>query len=324
MIYTELTKKALKLSFEAHKDQVDKSGMPYVYHKSVREKEREISIQAGRIVGELYKALLKRFENVANVKMLPKLNANTQLGNGNIGTGNNFTISHSSTLAALNRLCVRLVFIFYAEDAEVFPKDAFWNLLKETPAKFLRERLKTLFEVLDTPLDKRDPYLEPELAIFPYTNGGLFKCCQCENVAKANSNSQFETGNIGTGNTSTMATFSLDDIPPLDDEIKELLVKSSNFDWRDISPTIFGALFESTLNPVTRRAGGMVYTSVENIHKVIDPLFLDDLTKQVDEATKGTEATEATEGTSDKGTAASLKSFSSLKSLSSLEGGSHG
>ena len=193
--------------------------------KSIREKEKEISIQAGRIVGELYRELLKRYADPCS----------------------------SETLKSLNRLCVRLVFLFYAEDAELFPKDAFWNFLKETPAKFLRGQLMKLFRVLDTPGGKRDPYLEPELCAFPYTNGGLFKGAEES------------------------------DIPPLDDEIKELLIRSANFDWREISPTIFGALFESTLNPVTRRAGGMVYTSVENIHKVIDPLFLNDLTRRVNE-----------------------------------------
>ena len=192
--------------------------------KSVREQEKDISIKAGRIVGELYKALLKRYADPESPQ----------------------------TLKFLNRLCVRLVFLFYAEDADLFPKDAFWTLLKSTEAKNLRRSLLTLFRVLDTPEAERDPYLEPEIAAFPYTNGGLFK-----GVDEA-------------------------EIPPLDDEIKELLIKSANFDWRDISPTIFGALFESTLNPVTRRAGGMVYTSVENIHKVIDPLFLKDLTTELE------------------------------------------
>lgn len=198
--------------------------------KSVREKEMDISIKAGRIVGELYRALRKRYADPDSPE----------------------------TLKSLNRLCVRLVFCFYAEDADLFPKDAFWTLLKGTEAKNLRRSLLTLFRVLDTPdgsngtKNERDPYLEPEIAAFPYTNGGLFK-----GVDEA-------------------------EVPPLDDEIKDLLVKSSNFDWRDISPTIFGALFESTLNPVTRRAGGMVYTSVENIHKVIDPLFLDELTAELE------------------------------------------
>ena len=193
--------------------------------KTVREKEMDISIKAGRIVGDVYRALRKRYADPDSAE----------------------------TLRSLNRLCVRLVFCFYAEDADIFPKDALWTLLKNTEARNLRRALLTLFRTLDTPEAERDPYLEPELAAFPYTNGGLF-----HGVSDA-------------------------EIPPLDDEIRELLVKSSNFDWREISPTIFGALFESTLNPVTRRAGGMVYTSVENIHKVIDPLFLDDLTRRVDE-----------------------------------------
>ena len=192
--------------------------------KTVREEEKDISIKAGRIVGELYRELLKRYADPDSPE----------------------------TLKFLNRFCVRLVFLFYAEDADLFPKDSFWTLLKNTEAKNLRRSLLTLFRVLDTPESERDPYLEPEIAAFPYTNGGLFK-----GVDEA-------------------------EIPPLDDEVKELLIKSSDFDWRDISPTIFGALFESTLNPVTRRAGGMVYTSVENIHKVIDPLFMNDLTAELE------------------------------------------
>ena len=219
--------------------------------KSVREQEKDISIKAGRIVGELYKALLKRYQDFG---LQTYDDRKTE-----------FLGPKSEVLAALNRLCVRLVFLFYAEDAELFPKDAFWKLLNETPAKFLRDQLIKLFRALDTPEAERDPYLEPEIAAFPYTNGGLFK-----GVDEA-------------------------EIPPLDDEIKELLIKSSDFDWRDISPTIFGALFESTLNPVTRRAGGMVYTSVENIHKVIDPLFLSDLTRRVNEVLGTTEYTEDTE-----------------------------
>ena len=243
------------------------------------DRELEISVQAGRIVGEIYDALLKQYQDVG-------LQTYDDRKPEVLGP-------KSEVLAALNRLCVRLVFCLYAEDAEIFPKDCFRRLMEDTPAPFLRERLIRLFQVLDTPPDKRNPYLEPELCAFPYTNGGLFKCCQCEIVA--NSNSQLETGNIGTGNTSTLATFSPDDIPPITDDIRQLLIGASQFDWRDITPTIFGALFESTLNPVTRRAGGMVYTSVENIHKVIDPLFLGDLTRRVNEVLGTTEYTEDTE-----------------------------
>lgn len=154
-----------------------------------------------------------------------------------------------ATLRSLNMLCVRIVFCLYAEDAGVFGhKSIFGDYLNSFEAKDLRRALLDLFQVLDQKTEERDEYLEEALAAFPYVNGGLFT-------------EQDRT------------------IPPLTEEIKELLVKhaSSEFDWSEISPTIFGAIFESTLNPETRRSGGMHYTSIENIHKVIDPLFLDDL-----------------------------------------------
>ena len=154
-----------------------------------------------------------------------------------------------ATLRSLNMLCVRIVFCLYAEDAGVFGhKSIFGDYLNSFEAKDLRRALLDLFQVLDQKTEERDEYLEEALAAFPYVNGGLF--------------------------TEEDRT-----IPPLTEEIKELLVKhaSSEFDWSEISPTIFGAIFESTLNPETRRSGGMHYTSIENIHKVIDPLFLDDL-----------------------------------------------
>ena len=162
------------------------------------------------------------------------------------------------SLKSLNVLCVRLVFCLYAEDAGLFGHhNMFHDYLAGYDTRGLRRALKDLFKVLDTKPEDRDPYLKddnPMLAAFPYVNGGLF------------SNEEIE-------------------IPPFTDEIKELLVKhaSSDFDWSEISPTIFGAVFESTLNPETRRSGGMHYTSIENIHKLIDPLFLDDLKKELQE-----------------------------------------
>ena len=161
------------------------------------------------------------------------------------------------TQKSLNVLCVRLVFCFYAEDAGLFgAKDAFCNYLMQYAPKDMRGALIELFRVLDTPLDERaDLYLSDELAAFPYVNGGLF---QDENIV----------------------------IPKITQEIKDTLIESSRFDWSKISPTIFGAVFESTLNPDTRRAGGMHYTSIENIHKVIDPLFLDDLKAELEEIKK--------------------------------------
>ena len=159
--------------------------------------------------------------------------------------------SHS-TLKSLNMLCVRIVFCLYAEDAGIFGhKSIFGDYLKSFEAKDLRRALLDLFQILDQKPEERDEYLEENLAAFPYVNGGLF-----------------------TEEDKT--------IPPLTEDIKELLVKhaSSEFDWSEISPTIFGAIFESTLNPETRRKGGMHYTSIENIHKVIDPLFMDELNEE--------------------------------------------
>lgn len=157
------------------------------------------------------------------------------------------------TQKSLNILCVRLVFCFYAEDAGLFgAKDAFCNYLMQYQPKDMRGALIELFKTLDTPLDERaDLYLSDELAAFPYVNGGLFSD---ENIV----------------------------IPKITQEIKDTLIESSKFDWSRISPTIFGAVFESTLNPETRRSGGMHYTSIENIHKVIDPLFLDELKDELD------------------------------------------
>ena len=156
------------------------------------------------------------------------------------------------TLKSLNILCVRLVFCLYAEDAGIFGRHGmFHDYLTQFDTRQMRKALIELFRVLDQKPEERDPYLaedNPALAAFPYVNGGLFE------------NEQVE-------------------IPPFTDEIRDLLLTkaSADFDWSEISPTIFGAVFESTLNPETRRSGGMHYTSIENIHKVIDPLFLTDL-----------------------------------------------
>lgn len=159
------------------------------------------------------------------------------------------------TLKNLNALCVRLVFCLYAEDAGIFGGHAmFRNYLKEYSVKDTRNALINLFKILDQKPKERDPYIDEDLLAFPYVNGGLFAD---ENII----------------------------IPRLDENIVDLILHkaSENFDWSAISPTIFGAVFESTLNPETRRSGGMHYTSIENIHKVIDPLFLDDLRSEFEE-----------------------------------------
>lgn len=161
-------------------------------------------------------------------------------------------------LKSLNMLCVRLVFCLYAEDAGIFGGHSmFHDYLQKHASKDIgsvRRALKDLFLVLDQKPEDRDPYeMDEDLAAFPYVNGGLFAD---ENII----------------------------LPRFTEEIVDLLLNkaSEDFNWSDISPTIFGAVFESTLNPDTRRSGGMHYTSIENIHKVIDPLFYNDLVAELE------------------------------------------
>ena len=193
-------------------------------------KEMEISLQAGELVGVLYDTLLNQYKDP----------------------------SGQSTLQSLNKLCVRLVFCLYAEDAGIFGgKSMFHDYLRDVPVSGIRRALVELFRILDQKPESRDKYLaddNPALAAFPYVNGGLFSDEDIE-------------------------------IPPFTEELKTLLLEnaSEDFNWSDISPTIFGAVFESTLNPETRRSGGMHYTSIENIHKLIDPLFLDGLKAELAE-----------------------------------------
>ena len=189
-------------------------------------KEMEISLKAGELVGVLYDALLAQYQNP----------------------------NDPETLKSLNALCVRLVFCLYAEDAGIFGKHLMFHDYLKSHERDARRALIDLFRVLDQKPENRDPYMDEDLAAFPYVNGGLFSD---ENII----------------------------IPRLNEKIVSLILReaSENFDWSDISPTIFGAVFESTLNPETRRSGGMHYTSIENIHKVIDPLFLNDLKAELAE-----------------------------------------
>ena len=187
------------------------------------QKEMEVSMQAGEIVGKLYDALISQYIDPTK----------------------------PSSMRSLNILCVRLVFCLYAEDAGIFGKhDMFHDYLAQFDTETMRAELIRLFHVLNTKPEERDPYLRADLAAFPYANGGLFD----EEI----------------------------EIPRFTEDIRKLLLQnaSMDFDWSLISPTIFGAVFESTLNPETRRSGGMHYTSIENIHKVIDPLFFDDLNEE--------------------------------------------
>lgn len=189
-------------------------------------KELDVSRQASEIIGVIYDKLLAQYRDPNNPE----------------------------SQKALNKLCVRLVFCLYAEDAGVFgTKNMFHDYMDQFPASMFREQLIKLFHILDQKPEDRDPYEDEELLAFPYANGGMF------------------SGDI--------------EIPRITDEIRTLILQraSDGFDWSLISPTIFGAMFESTLNPETRRAGGMHYTSIENIHKIIDPLFLNDLKNELEQ-----------------------------------------
>ena len=188
-------------------------------------REMQVSMQAGEIVGRIYEALLKQYDDAS-----------------------------PEALRWLNILCVRIVFCLYAEDAGIFARDQFHNYLAKFDAESMRMALFQLFDTLNKPIDRRSKFLRDDLKAFPYTNGGLF------------------TEEI--------------EIPQFTDELRETLLQNAalDFDWSEISPTIFGAVFESTLNPETRRSGGMHYTSIENIHKVIDPLFLNDLRHEYEAA----------------------------------------
>ena len=186
-------------------------------------KEEDVSADASKLVAKIYDALRKQYNDDS-----PK------------------------ALRWLNILCVRIVFCLYAEDAGAFQRDQFHDYLARYEAQDLRRALRDLFEVLNTPTDKRSPYLKDDLKAFSYTNGGLFE----EEI----------------------------EIPQFTEELRQTLLQNASFgfNWSEISPTIFGAMFESTLNPETRRSGGMHYTSIENIHKVIDPLFLNGLRHEID------------------------------------------
>jgi hypothetical protein len=143
----------------------------------------------------------------------------------------------------------RLVFCLFADDTGIFePRDIFLDFLETRTSADGTDTgplLTQLFEVLDTPENKRQTNLDEDLARFPYVNGGLF----------------------------------LDPIrtPAFNSDMRERLIEAARFNWSGISPAIFGSLFQSVMNKVERRKAGAHYTTEKNIMKVIGPLFLDDL-----------------------------------------------
>lgn len=187
-------------------------------------RETQVSLDAGTLIGKLYDMLRAQYIDPDS----------------------------EASMHSLNVLCVRLVFLLFAEDAGLFPKNAFYHYLKPMPADRARAALKELFAYLNATPQERDPYASDALKAFPYVNGGLFAADV--------------------------------EIPQLTQDIVDMLLDevSEGTDWSQISPTVFGGVFESTLNPETRRSGGMHYTSPQNIHRLIDPLFLDELKAELD------------------------------------------
>lgn len=194
-------------------------------------KEQQLSIEAGAYVSRLYDALAKQYHHIEEKDERAQ-----------------------EEQRSLNVLITRIIFLLYAEDADLLQShQAFGRYCEGDPAK-LRRKLVDLFEAIDTPLDKRDEYMDEDLAAFPYVNGGLF------------------------ADSSII-------VPQMTPEILEAITDASqDFDWREISGVIFGGVFEGTLNPETRHAGGMHYTSVENIERCLKPLFLDELWDELHEA----------------------------------------
>ena len=156
--------------------------------------------------------------------------------------------------ASINMLLTRLVFCFYADDSGVFTRHDMFGAYLATHKANMRQAILDVFSMLSTPEHKRSKFEDDKLLDFPYTNGGLFE-------------------------------FYDENIPQFNDKLAKLIIDEATygFDFSLISPTIFGGLFESTLNPETRRSSGMHYTSIENIEKLIKPLFLDKLESELDE-----------------------------------------
>lgn len=194
-------------------------------------KEQQLSIEAGAYVSRLYDALAKQYHHIEEKDERAQ-----------------------EEQRSLNVLITRIIFLLYAEDADLLQShQAFGKYCEGDPAK-LRRKLVDLFEAIDTPLEQRDEYMDEDLAAFPYVNGGLF------------------------ADSSII-------VPQMTPEILEAITDASqDFDWREISGVIFGGVFEGTLNPETRHAGGMHYTSVENIERCLRPLFLDELWDELHEA----------------------------------------
>ena len=189
------------------------------------QKEQDLSVAAGELIAKLYDALRDEYVDPTSPQ----------------------------SQKSLNILCVRLIFCLFAEDSRLFGNThgKFYSYLSGYKPAQMRSALIRLFDVLATPYEKRDPYLEEDLSSFPYVNGGLFDDSRVE-------------------------------IPQITPLISDILLNQCcrGFHWNEISPTIFGAIVEDTMNPQTRDPNCPHYTSVENLHKAINPLFFDELVEE--------------------------------------------
>lgn len=191
-------------------------------------KEQELSVAAGKYVTKIYDALAACYNHIDS----------------------DDEQAHEEQ-RSLNVIITRIIFLLYAEDADLLQRHQAFGEYCQADKGHLRDRLIRLFEAVDTPENERDEYLDPEIAAFPYINGGLFH------------------------DRSIV-------IPRLSEEVADRIAEASeDFDWKDISGVIFGGVFEGTLNPDTRRKGGMHYTSVKNIDRCLDPLFLNELRREL-------------------------------------------
>ena len=214
----------VEVALEELPDQIHLLGFIRDKSTSRIHKEQELSVEAGGYVTKLYDALAARYHHIEDDKEEQR---------------------------SLNVLITRIVFLLYAEDADLLQSHLAFGSYCQGDPRALRGKLIDLFRALNTPESERDEYDDSPASAFPYMNGGLFAD---ESIV----------------------------IPTLDEEVATTIAEASaGFNWRDISPTIFGSVFESTLNPETRSQAGMHYTSVENIHRVIDPLFLNDLKREL-------------------------------------------
>lgn len=155
---------------------------------------------------------------------------------------------------ALNQFLTRVLFCMFAEDTGSFPQDLFVKTISEfggTDGEHLQSLLKQLFDAMNVPQDRREGLPAP-IRDFPYVNGGLFADSA--------------------------------EVPAFNKRAKRMLVEAAQLDWKEINPDIFGSMIQAVVEPDMRGDLGMHYTSVPNIMKVLQPLFLMPLEEEFERA----------------------------------------